>query len=123
MRPPMTASIPVYEERAQQVNLPPRHADDPFIVNVLIHRNLEPFCLDPSELVVRRFLVTGKSRSRFHPHRVDPLDYIPANACRRSNGVKLVRAIQRAIERHTGLDCARLQKSLVSDIFDKKEEE
>ena len=122
MRPPMTASIPVYEERAQRVNLPPRHADEPFIVNVLIHRNLEPFCLDPSELVSRRFLVTGKSRARFHVHRVDPLDRIPEKACKRGNGVRLVRIIQRAIEQFTGLECAKLQRSLVSDIFDEKEE-
>ena len=123
MRQPMTASLPIYEERAPIVNLPPRHADEPFIVTILINKDLSPMCLDTAELLPRRFKVTGKAKSRFSVHCVDPLDYIPYKATTRANGANLVRLIQRAIKEHTGVECVRLCKGLVSGIFDKKDEE
>ena len=122
MRPPMTASLPIYEERAPIVNMAPRHADHPFIVTILINKDLSPMCRDITDLIPVRFMVTGKAKARFSVHRVDPLDYIPPRATHRSNGMRIIRLVQEAIEEHTGIECVRLYKSLVSDIFDKKEE-
>jgi hypothetical protein len=123
MRPPLSASLPMHEERATVVNRAPRHADEPFIITILINKDVSPMCRDARDMKLVRFMVTGKAKDRFKVHRIDPLDYVPPRATRRSNGARMIRLIQDAIEEHTGVECIRLYKNLVSDIFDNKDEE